>query len=415
MPVFEFKGLSQEGKETRGLREADSPRALRMLLRKEGIFLTDLSHKGNNTKSSSAAAGMLQREIKFGKIFRSKISIGQLASLTRQLATLLAADVALVEALSALVEQTTEENIKRILSDIKQRVNEGASLAKGLEAHKKDFGELYINMVRAGEHSGALDTVLLRLAEFSEGQARLKQKIIGTLIYPIIMVLMGGVILTVLMTYVVPKVAKLFADTQSTLPITTRVLLSTSDIFQNYWFILFPLIAAIAFAASKWAKSKSGQPVWHRWQLKLPVVGNLVRMISVARFSRTLATLLKSGVPVLSALEIVQNVISNSVISDVIKDVRESIREGESISAPLKRSGHFPPLVFHMVAVGERSGKLEEMLLSIAESYEQQSEVRIGALTSILEPIIILAMGSVVFFVAIAILQPMLTLNTLVK
>jgi general secretion pathway protein F len=415
MPVFEFKGLTQEGKETRGLREADSPRALRVLLRKEGIFLTDLSSKGNNAKNPSTAAGMLQREIKLGKLFRSKISIGQLASLTRQLATLLAADVALVEALSALVDQTTEENIKRILSDIKQRVNEGASLAKGLEAHKRDFGELYINMVRAGEHSGALDTVLLRLAEFSEGQARLKQKLIGTLIYPIIMALMGGVILTVLMTYVVPKVAKLFADTQATLPITTRILMSTSDIFQNYWFILFPLIAAIAFAALKWTQSKSGKPIWHRWQLKLPVVGNLVRMISVARFSRTLATLLKSGVPVLSALEIVQNVISNSVISDVIKDVRESIREGESISAPLKRSGHFPPLVFHMIAVGERSGKLEEMLLSIAENYEQQAEVRIGALTSILEPIIILAMGGVVFFVAIAILQPMLTLNTLVQ
>ena len=415
MPVFEFKGLTQEGKETRGLREADSPRALRVLLRKEGIFLTDLSSKESNAQKPTAAAGMLQREIKFGKLFRTKISIGQLASITRQLATLLAADVALVEALSALVDQTTEENIKHILSDIKQRVNEGASLAKALENHKKDFGELYINMVRAGEHSGALDTVLLRLAEFSEGQARLKQKLIGTLIYPIIMVLMGGVILTVLMTYVVPKVAKLFSDTQSTLPITTRILMTTSNIFQNYWFIIFPLIALVVFATLKWTKSKSGMPVWHRWQLKFPVIGNLIRMISVARFARTLATLLKSGVPVLSALEIVQNVISNSVIALVIKDVRESIREGESIAAPLKRSGQFPPLVFHMVAVGERSGKLEEMLLSIADSYEQQSEVRIGALTSILEPIIILAMGSVVFFVAIAILQPMLTLNTLVK
>jgi len=415
MPVFEFKGLTQEGKEARGLREADSPRALRVLLRKEGIFLTDVNTKGGNAKNPSAAAGLLQREIKFGKWFQSKISIAQLASFTRQLATLLAADVALVEALTALVDQATEENIKRISSDIKQRVNEGASLAKALEPHKKDFGELYINMVHAGEQSGALDTVLLRLAEFSEGQARLKQKIIGTLLYPIIMVIMGSVILTVLMTYVVPKVAKLFTDTQATLPITTRILMSTSAMFQNYWFIIFPLIAAIAFAAFKWTRSKSGRPIWHRWQLKLPVVGNLIRMISVARFSRTLATLLKSGVPVLAALEIVQNVISNSVIANVIKDVRESVREGESISVPLKRSGQFPPLVFHMVAVGERSGKLEEMLMSIADNYEQQSEVRIGALTSILEPIIILAMGGVVFFVAIAILQPMLTLNTLVK
>ncbi|MCL2314557.1 MAG: type II secretion system inner membrane protein GspF [Proteobacteria bacterium] len=415
MPVFEFKGLTQEGKEIRGLRDADSPRALRMLLRKEGIFLTDVSSKGKDAPTPSSAAGLLKREVKFGKIFQSKISVGQLAAFTRQLATLLAADVALVEALSALVDQASEENVKHILADVKQRVNEGASLAKGLETHKKDFGDLYINMIHAGEHSGALDAVLLRLAEFSEGQARLKQKILGTLTYPIIMIIMGGVILTVLMTYVIPKVANLFENMQATLPITTRILMFASNTFQNYWFIIFPLIALTAFAAFKWSKSKSGQPIWHRWQLKLPVFGELVRIVTVARFSRTLATLLKSGVPVLSALEIVQNVISNSAISNVIKDVRESVREGESISAPLKRSGHFPPLVFHMVAVGERSGKLEEMLLNIAESYEQQSEVRIGALTSILEPIIILAMGGAVFFVAIAILQPMLSLNTLVK
>jgi general secretion pathway protein F len=386
-----------------------------MLLRKEGIFLTDVSSKGKNAQNPSAAAGMLQREVKFGKIFQSKISIGQLAALTRQLATLLAADVALVETLSALVEQASEENIKRILSEVKQRVNEGASLAKALETHKKDFGDLYINMVHAGEHSGSLDTVLLRLAEFSEGQARLKQKILGTLLYPIIMMLMGGAILVVLMTYVVPKVEKLFADMQSTLPLTTRILLATSDTFQNYWFIIFPFIAIIIFSAHKWSKSKSGQPTWHRWQLKLPLFGELIRMMSVARFTRTLATLLKSGVPVLSALEIVQNVISNSTLSNVIKDVRESVREGESISAPLKRSGQFPPLVFHMVAVGERSGKLEEMLLSIADNYEQQTEVRVVALTSILNPIIILSMAAVVFFVAIAILQPLLALNTLVK
>ncbi|MCL2012783.1 MAG: type II secretion system inner membrane protein GspF [Cystobacterineae bacterium] len=415
MPVFEFKGLTQEGKETRGLRDADSPRALRMLLRKEGIFLTDVSSKEKNTQSPSAAAGMLQREVKLGKIFKSKLSIDQLATLTRQLATLLAADVALVEALSALVDQAHEENIKRILSDVKQRVNEGASLANGLEAHKKDFGELYINMVHAGEHSGDLDAVLLRLAEFSEGQARLKQKIIATLTYPVIMAVMGILILSVLMTYVVPKVAKLFEDMHSALPLTTRILMSISNTFQNYWFIIFPTAALLVFAALKWTKSKSGQPIWHRWQLKLPLVGNLVRMVTVARFARTLSTLLKSGVPVLNALEIVQNVIPNSVISNVIKDVRESVREGESISAPLKRSGHFPPLVFHMIAVGERSGKLEEMLLSIAESYEQQSDIRIGSLTSILEPIIILAMGGVVFFVAVAVLQAMYALNTLVR
>jgi len=415
MPVFEFKGLTQEGKEARGLREADSPRALRVLLRKEGIFLTDVNSKGGNVKTPSAAAGLLQREIKLGKLFQSKISIAQLASVTRQLATLLAADVALVEALSALVDQATEENIKRILSDIKQRVNEGASLAKALEFHKKDFGELYINMVRAGEHSGSLDAVLLRLAEFSEGQARLQQKIIGTLLYPVIMMIVGIVVVIVLMTYVVPKVAMLFSDTQATLPATTRILMFTSNLFQNYWFIIFPTIALTAFAAHRWTKSKSGRPVWHQWQLKLPVAGSLVRLISVARFSRTLATLLKSGVPVLTALEIVQNVISNSAIANVIKDVRESVREGESISAPLKRSGHFPPLVFHMVAVGERSGKLEEMLLSIADSYEQQSEVRIGALTSILSPVVIIAIALVVLFVALAILQPMFTLNTLVK
>ena len=267
-------------------------------------------------------------------------------------------------------------------------------------------------MIRAGEHSGALDAVLLRLAEFTEGQARLRQKIMGTMMYPAIMSVIGGGVLVLLMTVVVPKVTKIFTDMKQTLPWTTQILIWTSTTLQNWWFVIFPLLIGSAVAFRFWTRSESGKPVWDRLVLKVPVVGSLIRMLSVARFSRTLATLLKSGVPLLTALDIVKNVITNSTMADVIDTARDSIREGESIAAPLKKSGQFPPLVYHMVSIGEKSGQLEDMLLNVAQSYESQVDVRVGALTSLLEPIMIVAMGGVIAFVAFSILMPILQMNS---
>jgi general secretion pathway protein F len=218
-----------------------------------------------------------------------------------------------------------------------------------------------------------------------------------------------------LMTVVVPKVTKIFASMKATLPWTTRLLIWVSSTLQQWWFILFPAFFALAVAFVWWTRSPKGKPVWDRRVLKLPIFGGIIRMVAVARFARTLATLLKSGVPLLAAMDIVKAVITNKVLADVVENARDSIREGESIANPLRRSGEFPPLVYHMVAIGERSGQLEDMLLSVADSYETQVDVRVGALTSLLEPILIVMMGAVIAFVAFSILMPILQVNTAIR
>ena len=440
MPVFEYRGLSEAGKNVTGLREAESAKGLRTVLRKEGVFLTDIigmaegklpaagkgaAGKGAAARGAAAAKGasaaaqqagqLLSQDINFKRLARGRITTDDVAIMTRQLATLLHAGVTLVEALSALVDQVDKELLKRILSDVKQRVNEGSSLGDALGQHAKVFGNIYVNMVRAGEHSGALDSVLTRLAEFTESQARLKQRIVGAMTYPIIMAFIGLGTLVLLMTVVVPKVTKVFESLKVTLPISTRLLLFSTDFLSNWWFVVFPGVIAAFVGFWLWTGSTAGKPVWDRWVLKLPVFGGLVRMLAVARFSRTLATLLKSGVPLLTALDIVKAIMTNTVLAEVIEKARESIREGESIANPLRRSGEFPPLVYHMVAIGERSGQLEDMLVNVADSYEAQVNVRLGALTSLLEPLMIVAMGATIGFVAFSILMPILQMNSAIR
>ncbi|WP_225410654.1 type II secretion system inner membrane protein GspF [Stigmatella hybrida] len=418
MPVFEYRGLNSAGKTIKGLLEADSPKTLRSQLRKDGIFLTDVLGQAEGSRGAvrkGAGAALAERDIDLRKVARGRVTTEDIAITTRQLATLLSAGVTLVESLTALVDQVEKERFKRILSDIKQRVNEGSSLADALGQHQKVFGSLYVNMVRAGEASGALDTVLQRLADFTEGQAKLRQKIVGTMLYPAIMLVVGGGILVLLMTIVVPKVTKIFETMNATLPFTTRVLIAVSNFLQNWWFLIFPTLGLGIFGLVAFLRSPRGKPIWDRFALKAPVFGSLVRLLAISRFARTLATLLKSGVPLLAAMDIVKAVITNSVLSDVVEKARDAIREGESIANPLKRSGEFPPLVYHMVAIGERSGQLEEMLFSVADSYETQVDVRIGALTSLLEPILIVFMGAVIAFVAFSILMPILQVNSAIR
>jgi len=410
MPVFEYRGLSEAGKNITGLREADSPKTLRANLRREGIFLTEvLGEKGVTADGKQPASG----QISFAGL-TERISSEDISILTRQLAVLIGAGVTLIEALTALIDQMEKEKLKRILSDVKQRVNEGSSLADALAAHPKAFSNLYINMIRAGESSGALDVVLIRLADFTEASAKLRQKVVGTMTYPAIMILMSLVILVILFTFVVPKVTKIFEDAKVTLPFTTRALIFASNFTRDYWYVLITLVVGSIIMFFRWKASPTGRGTWDRLTLKAPIFGHLMRMLSIARFARTLSTLLKSGVPLLASMDIVKNIVSNSVLTKVIEDARESIREGESIATPLKRSGEFPPLVYHMIAIGERSGQLEEMLLNVASAYETQVDVRIGALTSLLEPVLIVVMGGVVAFIVFSILMPILQLNTVI-
>jgi general secretion pathway protein F len=297
---------------------------------------------------------------------------------------------------------------------VKQKVNEGSSLADALAEHPKVFTDLYVNMIRAGESSGALDVVLVRLADFTESQAQLRSKIIGAMAYPVIMVIVGIAIVGILFVVVIPKVTKIFEDMNVTLPWTTRILIALSSFSRDYWYVMLVAVPGLVYGVRSWVKTPRGRAWWDKTQLKVPIFGELVRMLAISRFAKTLATLLASGVPIITAMDIVKNVVTNTLLSDVIDKARDAIREGESIAAPLKRSGQFPPLVYHMIAIGEKSGQLEEMLQNVAKSYESQTQMRITALTAALEPIMVLAMGGGVAFIVFSILMPIMQLNTFV-
>lgn len=406
MPVFEYKALTAAGKPIQGLKEAESPKTLRAALKRDGVFLTEVL--GQKEQQAQAA-----RDVNVKRWVLRRVTPEDLAIMTRQAAVLVHAGIPLVEALTALIDQVEHERLKRVVSDVKQRVNEGASLADAMGAHPKVFSTLYVNMIRAGESSGALDVVLVRLADFTESQARLRAKVIATMIYPVAMLVVGLLVLAALFTVVIPKITKIFEDTKATLPWTTKVLIGASTFMSDWWWALLILAALSVWGFLRWKSRPAGRARWDRFKLTVPVFGRLLRTIAIGRFARTLATLLKSGVPVLAAMDIVKNVVGNVRLAEVIEQARQAIQEGESIAAPLKRSGEFPPLVFHMVAVGERSGALEEMLGNVADAYEDQVETTVTALTSLLEPVMIIGMGVVVAFIVFSILMPILQINTL--
>jgi len=414
LPVFEYSGLTEAGKSVRGIRDAESSKALRTLLRKDGVYLTDARAAEAGAVAGEQKTG-LAREVDVGALFGfTGVSAQDLAIATRQLATLIGAGIPLVDALTALVEQVDQPRLKRILGVVKQKVNEGSSLADALKEHPRIFSELYVNMIRAGESSGALDVVLVRLADFTESQAQLRNKIIGAMLYPAIMVVVGIAIVSILFVVVIPKVTKIFEDMNVTLPWTTRILIAVSSFARDYWYTMVIALPALAYGLRRWLKTPRGRRSWDRAQLRMPVFGELIRMLAISRFAKTLATLLASGVQLLTAMEIVKNIVANTLLAEVIEKARDAIREGESIAAPLKRSGQFPPLVFHMIAIGEKSGQLEEMLQNVAKSYESQVEIRVAALTSLLEPVMIVAMGGGVAFIVFSILMPIMQLNTFV-
>ena len=407
MPIYEYKGLTAAGKNVKGMQDAESQAALRTHLQGKGIFVTEVFEG----KGSKAAAD--NRDIDFKRMMQF-VTLRDIAIFTRQLATLLRAGIPLVESLNALSDQADKDEFKRVLSDVRRQVNEGSSLANALKAHPKQFGELYVNMVKAGESAGNLDTVLARLTEFLEAQIELRSKVIGAMIYPIIMLFIGVVIMAILFTFVIPKVTAIFKDQGATLPLITRFLIFVSESFANYWFIIFPAIGLGIWGFFKWKSSPKGREKWDRFVLKIPFIGGLVRMIAIARFARTLGTLLASGVPLLQALDIVKDILGNTRLIEVVEDARVNIREGDSIAQPLKRSGEFPPLVTHMINIGEKSGQLEEMLENVAVSYNQQVDVRIQALTTLLEPLMIVFMGIGAAVVVFGIMLPILQLNQMV-
>jgi len=403
--VFQWTGIDAKGKDVKGVRDADNPKLLRVLLKKDGILATAIEEE-HVAQARARSAG----EVDFGRMFQ-RVSALDIALLTRQLATLLHSGVPLVEALSALIEQVDKPMLQSALTQIRDKVNEGTSFAEALEAHPKIFESLFVNMVAAGEASGTLDTVLERLADQLDASAELSGKVSGALAYPAFMLLFAGTVVGFMMVVVVPKVTAIFEDFGQVLPWYTRLLIFFSNTLMDYWWLLAGVAAGTVYGFVHWIGTTEGRATFDAKILKVPIVGQLILLICIARFARTLATLLSSGVPLLTALDITKRVLGNVELMGVIDAVRNAIREGETIAAPLKRSGKFPPIVTHMIAIGERTGQLEAMLEHVATAYDNQVTVRLNAMTALLEPIMIVVMGVIVGSIAMSILMPMMQMS----
>ena len=310
------------------------------------------------------------------------------------------------------MDQTEHPRMKLVLSEIRQKVNEGSSLAKALGEYPKVFDNVYVNMVEAGEQSGTLEVVLLRLADFTEARMKLKSKIKSALTYPVIVMLVGAVMFGIIFTFVIPKLAKIFIAMKKELPWTTALCISISDFLVNYWYaVILGLFFSWVFL-KRYIASAKGRERWDRLVLRLPIAGELVTMINISRFCSTLATLLSSGVPILISMNIVKNLVANLHMQRAVEMCGEQVREGGAMSPPLANSGLFPPLVTHMIALGERSGELGPMLKIVSESYEDQVENKLNGLTATLNPIMMVFMGVAVGFILFSVVTPMMQLNS---
>lgn len=419
MALYAWKGLDASGKAVNGTREADGPKALRQNLRKDAVFLTELREVVGGQRAAAMAGGVpaakgLKREIDFSR-FLERVRPQEVAIFTRQLATLLTAGIPLAEALGALTEQADNKKLQLILAGVRQKVNEGGSLADALMAHPKIFPELYTNMVRSGETAGNLDAVLSRLADFMDAQHAMRSKVSGAMTYPIIMMVIGSFVMGILMVVVVPKITEIFADSGKALPLNTQVLIFVAGLTGKYWWAIFPIVAGGWWLLRRWGATARGRVAIDRLKLRLPLVGPVVRYVAVARFARTLATMLSSGVQLLTALEIVKKVLNNVVLERVIEEARDAIREGESIAVTLKRSGQFPSMMCHMVAVGERSGQLENMLENVAGAYERDVDSKVNRLTTILSPLMIVIMAVAVGFIVFSVITPIMDMQQFVS
>lgn len=409
MAVYTWIGYTDKGKETKGMIDAASLREVKLKLRSQGIFVSSISEELPSGEAAFTLRGISLKDV-VGRVKTEEITV-----MTRQLSTLVAAAIPLVDALSALYEQIENPLLKKIIVQVREAVNEGLSLADALAQHRRIFPDLYINMVRSGEASGALDVVLLRLAEFLEGQHRLRSRISAALVYPILLFVVCITVLTYLLTAIVPKVVSMFETMNQVLPLPTRILISVSDILGKTWYLIAIAIIVVGYLVMRWKATEKGALRYDRWRMNMPIFGSIYRKVGVARFARTLGTLLASGVPILEAMNIVKTVVQNKVMEVSITDATSAIMDGSSIAAPLKKSGVFPPVIIHMIAVGEKSGRLEDMLLRAADAYEEDVDTSVATFTSVLEPIMILIMGVTVGFVVMAILFPMLEMSQIIR
>jgi len=404
MPVFAYKGVNAAGRSIQGFVDADSARTARTRLRRDGVFLTELAEEA---REDAAAA----RASRFPTFTLRRISSLDLALTTRQLSTLIAAGIPLVSALGALTEQAENKRLKGVLGGVRDRVNEGASLAEAL-AQAGPFPDLFVGMVRAGEAGGALETVLERLAEYLESQVRLRNKVGSILIYPAVMFFFAMVVVAALVTLVLPQITELLTSLDQELPIYTRLIIGLSNFARGWWWALLAGGVGLGVLLGAAIRTERGRRAWDRLKLDLPVVGRVVRLVAISRFTRTLSTLLAGGIPIVRALDVSKHVAANVILGDAVDAARTSLTEGATLAAPLRASGEFPAMVVHMVDVGERSGALEAMLAKVADTYDEQVETAVTRLTALLEPLLIMFMVGIVLVIIFATLAPLLQITS---
>jgi general secretion pathway protein F len=415
VPVYAYRGVTAAGKATRGQLNAETVRAARAKMRQDGIFLTEI----NETRQAAAATSERSDEaISWHR--RLNVSLGrrvpamERAIATRQLSTLVGAGIPLVESLGALVEQIDHAYLKSVMSTVREKVNEGASLADALDG-TGHFDTLYVSMIRAGEASGALGQVLARIADYLEDQVRLANKVLSILVYPIFMLIFTTLVVAVLVTVVLPQITGLLLSMSQELPFYTRWIIGLSEFTRSWWWAMALGVIAAYLGFRAIVRTERGGWIYDRALLRLPVLGRVNRVISIARFSRTLSTLLSAGVGIIQSLDIARHVAGNRSIAAVIDTARSGILEGATLGAPLRASGEFPAMVTTMIEVGERSGELEAMLAKVAETYEEQVETAVTRLTALLEPLLILVMVGIVFVIILATLMPLIQITTTMR
>ena len=407
MPVFEYSALNIKGKAVAGVIDAESAVAVRQKLRASKVFPVSIKEAGN------AAAKKDTGTFEFSRPF-SRISLSEISLMTRQLATLVGAGFPLVTALDTLIPQTKSHSFKKLLTQIKDAIVEGSSFAGAISQYPGTFSSLYMNMVHAGETSGTLEIVLDRLADITEKQQALIIRIRSALAYPALMTAIGVMVLILLLTYIVPSITSVFSEMNQVLPAPTRLLIGVSNLSKSYgWVLLIAAFVAVPVFKTL-TKTTRGRYLWDKLLLSLPLTGPLTRKLAVARFARTLGSLLENGVSMLPALEIVKNIVANTLISNAIETAARDVGKGQGLYQALSTLNAFPGLALQMIQVGEQSGELERMLNKIADVYENEVTSSVVSMTSLLEPVMILVMGVIVGFIVLSICLPIFEMNQLV-
>jgi len=406
MPKYAYRALNREGKEVFGIITAESQALAINDVRSLGLFPT---HVREARKSDERRARKEKRGL--NELYFGGVKTKQLVVMTRQLSTLIDAGLPLLRSLNVLIAQLKPCKLRDILREISSDIQQGATFAEALAKHPKQFDRLYVNMVRAGEVGGMLEVVLQRIATFMERRQALKRRVMTALIYPIAVIIIATGIVSFLLVKVVPVFADIFKDFGGELPAPTQFLIAAGDFMVYKWWLLLTIVCWTIITFKVLLKIHAVKRLWDRAVLKIPLVGDLVTKVAVARFARTLGTLITSGVPILQALKITRDTIGNEIIQDAVDKVHESVKEGDTIAAPLDQTKVFPPMVVNMIDVGEETGALDAMLMKVADIYDAEVEAAVEAMLSLLEPAIIIVLGGIIGFIVISLYLPIFTLG----